>query len=76
MALVYIGLTDEDVRQDYQSVLGSDAIIAGPGAERVHSVEFAEAELRWLRENYFQTELELGRCLRLPQEGHASVICI
>jgi integrase len=69
MALVYIGLTDEDVRQDYQSVLGPDAIIAGPGAERVHSVEFAEAELRWLRENYFQTELELGRCLRLPQEG-------
>jgi site-specific recombinase XerD len=69
MALVYIGLTDEDVRQDYQSVLGPDALIAGPGAERVRSGEFAETELRWLQENYFQTELELGRCLRLPQEG-------
>lgn len=69
MALVYIGLTDEDVRQDYQSVLGPDALIAGPGAERVRSGEFAETELRWLQENYFKTELELGRCLRLPQEG-------
>jgi site-specific recombinase XerD len=69
MALVYIGLTDEDVRRDYQSVLGPDAIIAGPGAKRVHSGEFAEGELRWLQENYFKTELELGRCLRLPHEG-------
>jgi site-specific recombinase XerD len=69
MALVYIGLTDEDVRQDYQNALGPDAIIAGPGAEHVHSGEFAEAELRWLQENYFKTELELGRCLRLPHEG-------
>ncbi len=69
MALVYIGLTDEDVRQDYQNVLGPEALIAGPGAERIHTGEFAEAELRWLQENYFKTELELGRCLRLPQEG-------
>ena len=23
----------------------------------------------WLKENFFKTELELGRCLRLPQEG-------
>jgi site-specific recombinase XerD len=69
MALVYIGLTDEDVRQDYQKILGPEALIAGPGAERVHSGDFAEGELRWLQEHYFQTELELGRCLRLPQEG-------
>jgi integrase len=69
MALVYIGLTDEDVRQDYQSVLGPDALIAGPGAKLVRSGELAEAEIRWIKEHYFQTELELGRCLRLPQEG-------
>lgn len=69
MALVYIGLTDEDVRQDYQNVLGPDALIAGPGATMVQSGELTEPELRWIREHYFQTELELGRCLRLPQEG-------
>ena len=69
MALVYIGLTDEDVRQDYQNVLGPDALIAGPGATMVQSGELAESEIRWIKEHYFQTELELGRCLRLPQEG-------
>jgi integrase len=69
MSIVYIGLTDEDVRQDYQAVLGPDAIIAGPGAQRVRSGELAQSEIRWIKEHYFQTELELGRCLRLPQEG-------
>jgi len=69
MALVYIGLTDEDVRRDYQNVLGPDALIAGPGATMVQSGELAESEIRWIKEHYFQTELELGRCLRLPQEG-------
>jgi hypothetical protein len=69
MALVYIGLTDEDVRQDYQNVLGPDALIVGPGATMVQSGELAESEIRWIKDHYFQTELELGRCLRLPQEG-------
>ncbi len=69
MSMVYIDLTDEDVRQDYQTVLGSDAVIAGPGAQLVRSGELAESEIRWIQENFFKTELELGRCLRLPQEG-------
>lgn len=69
MASVYIGLTDEDVRQDYQNILGPDALIAGPGARLVRSGELAESEVRWIKDHYFQTELELGRCLRLPQEG-------
>lgn len=69
MSMVYIGLTDEDVRKDYQAVLGPGALIAGPGAEMIRSNRFAQAEVAWLKENYFQTELELGRCLRLPQEG-------
>ncbi len=69
MSVVYIGITDEDVRNDYQAVLGSDANIAGPGAELIRSGGLAESEIRWIKEHYFQTELELGRCLRLPQEG-------
>jgi len=69
MALVYIGLTEEDVRQDYQHVLGPDALIAGPGAKLVQTGSLAESEIRWIKEHSFQTELELGRCLRLPQEG-------
>ena len=69
MSIVYIGLTDEEVRQDYQAVLGPGAVIAGPGAQRVRSGELMESEIRRLQENFFKTELELGRCLRLPQEG-------
>jgi integrase len=69
MSMVYISLTDEDVRSDYQAVLGPDAVIAGPGAALVRSGELAESEIRWIKDHYFQTELELGRCLRLPQEG-------
>jgi hypothetical protein len=49
--------------------LGADAPIAGPGAALVRSGELAESEIRWIKDHYFQTELELGRCLRLPQEG-------
>lgn len=69
MSMVYAQISDPEVRQDYQAVLGSDAIIAGPGAQLVRSGELGESEIRWIKEHYFQTELELGRCLRLPQEG-------
>ena len=69
MSMIYLGITDEDVRQDYQAVLGPDATIAGPGAELIRSGSLDQSEIRWIQENYFKTELELGRCLRLPQEG-------
>jgi hypothetical protein len=69
MSMVYIGITDEDVRQDYQAVLGPGALIAGPGADLVRSGGLAQSEVDWLKSNFFKTELELGRCLRLPQEG-------
>lgn len=69
MSMVYLGISDEDVRQDYQAVLGSGAIIAGPGAELIRSGELAADEVNWLKSNFLKTELELGRCLRLPQEG-------
>jgi integrase len=69
MSVVYLGISDEDVRQDYQAVLGPGATIAGPGAELVRSGELAAGEVDWLKSNFLKTELELGRCLRLPQEG-------
>ena len=69
MSLAYLGISDEDVRQDYQAVLGERATIAGPGAEMIRSGHLTQSEVTWLKDHYFQTELELGRCLRLPQEG-------
>jgi integrase len=29
----------------------------------------SQDDIRWLQANFFKTELELGHCLRLPQEG-------
>jgi integrase len=69
MSLAYLGISEEDVRQDYQAVLGEQATIAGPGAELLRSGHLTQLEVTWLKDHYFQTELELGRCLRLPQEG-------
>src|SRR5207302_10650551 len=45
------------------------ATLAGPGAEMIRSGHFTQSEVTWFKDHYFQTELELGRCLRLPQEG-------
>jgi hypothetical protein len=35
----------------------------------LRSGHLTQSEVTWLKDHYFQTELELGRCLRLPQEG-------
>jgi hypothetical protein len=32
----------------------------------------AQAEIAWLMDCNFQTEVELGRCLRLPQVGRCA----
>jgi integrase len=69
MSVIYAQISDQTVLKDYQTVLGPQATIAGPAAEHIRSGEFTLSELAWLQVNYFKTELELGRCLRLPQEG-------
>jgi hypothetical protein len=40
----------------------SDTALAGCRAVSAQAVD-------WLKSNFFKTELELGHCLRLPQEG-------
>lgn len=69
MALVYAQISDQEVLKDYQAVLGPGAIIAGPSAAQLRAGELSPSTLDWLKTNFFKTELELGRCLRLPQEG-------
>ncbi len=69
MALVYAQMNDQEVLKDYQAVLGPGAIVAGPAAEALRSGELGAEAVDWLKTNYLKTELELGRCLRLPQEG-------
>src|SRR3954453_23933689 len=69
MTLVYAHLSDASVREDYQKVLGPGALIAGPLAATLRARAMPPDSLAWLKANFFRTELELGHCLRLPEEG-------
>lgn len=69
MALVYAQISDQEVLRDYQAVLGPGATIAGPAADELRNGTLPDTSVDWLKTNFFKTELELGRCLRLPAEG-------
>ncbi len=69
MSLVYASISDKEVLRDYQSVLAPGSIIAGPGANLLRNGALQKSAIDWLKCNFFKTELELGHCLRLPQEG-------
>lgn len=69
MSMIYAQISDKEVLKDYQAVLGPGASIAGPSAEILRSGQLSHDDIRWLQANFFRTELELGHCLRLPQEG-------
>ncbi len=69
MALVYAQISDQEVLRDYQAVLGPGATIAGPAAGELRNGTLPDASVDWLKTHFFKTELELGRCLRLPAEG-------
>lgn len=45
------------------------AVIAGPLADTLRAGQLGQDALDWLKANFYKTELELGHCLRLPQEG-------
>ena len=55
--------------RDYKAVLTPGATIAGPAADELKSGALPAEAVDWLKTNFFKTELELGHCHRLPQEG-------
>ncbi len=69
MSLTYANISDPVVLADYQSVLKPGAVIAGPLAETLRAGQLGQDALDWIKTNFYKTELELGHCLRLPQEG-------
>src|SRR5229473_1114675 len=69
MTLVYAHISDKAMAEDYHRVLGPGAELAGPLAEQLRAGTLPEESVEWLKTNFFKTELELGHCLRLPQEG-------
>jgi integrase len=69
MSMTYTHISDPVVLADYQSVLQPGAVIAGPLADTLRAGQLGQDALDWLKTNFYKTELELGHCLRLPQEG-------
>ncbi len=69
MSMVYAQISDHEVLKDYQAVLGPGATLAGPVAEHVRAGALPSGAVDWLKANFLETELGLGYCLRLPQEG-------
>jgi integrase len=69
MSMTYANISDPVVLADYQSVLQPGAVIAGPLAETLRAGQLGQDALDWIKTNFYKTELELGHCLRLPQEG-------
>lgn len=69
MSMTYTNVSDPVVLADYQAVLQPGAVLAGPQADGIRNGELTQEAVTWLKTNFYKTELELGRCLRLPQEG-------
>ncbi|WP_084497182.1 tyrosine-type recombinase/integrase [Nocardia amamiensis] len=69
MSMTYAHISDPVVLADYQAVLQPGAILAGPQADIIRAGRLDQESLDWLKTNFYKTELELGHCLRLPQEG-------
>jgi integrase len=69
MSMTYANISDPVVLADYQAVLQPGATIAGPLADTLRRGQLDQTALDWLKTNFYKTELELGRCLRLSQEG-------
>ncbi|SIL49994.1 phage integrase family protein [Mycobacteroides abscessus subsp. abscessus] len=69
MSMTYAHISDPVVLADYKAVIEPGAILAGPQADVVRAGRLDQESLDWLKTNFYKTELELGHCLRLPQEG-------
>lgn len=69
MTMVYAHISDPEVKADYEKVVASGAAIAGPAAILIKNGTLPQAELDWLQTNFFKSEMELGACTRLPEEG-------
>lgn len=69
MSMVYARISDREVLRDYQAVLGPGTTIAGPLAAQLRAGALPASAVDWLKSNFLKTELELGHCLRMPQEG-------
>lgn len=67
--MTYANISDPVVLAYYQCILRPGLVIAGPLADTLRTEQLGQDSLDWLKTNFYETELELGHCLRLQQEG-------
>jgi len=69
MSATYSRVSDPIVKEQYEQIIAAGGRVAGPAAEALIANRLDDAIVDWLKTNFLKTELELGHCLRLPQEG-------
>ncbi len=71
--MVYLHINDQDMLDDYSAALRTELRpgmpVAGPFAEILRTSRVSASDVEWLKARFIKTELELGECLRLPEEG-------
>jgi integrase len=71
--MVYLHISDQEVLDDYSAALRTELRpgmpVAGPFAEILRTSRVSSSDVEWLKGRFIKTELELGECLRLPEEG-------
>jgi hypothetical protein len=71
--MVYLHISDQEVLDDYSAALRTElqpgTPVAGPFAEVLRTSKVSASDVEWLKARFIKTELELGECLRLPEEG-------
>jgi len=69
MSSLYSRISDPVVKENYEQIIAAGGRIVGPAAEALLNNQLDDDTIDWLKTNFLKTELELGHCLRLPQEG-------
>ncbi|WP_333738938.1 hypothetical protein [Streptomyces sp. IBSBF 2806] len=69
MSATYSHISDPVLEEQCEKVIAAGGRIAGPAAEELLTSRLGGDSLNWLKTNFFETELELGHCLRAPAEG-------
>lgn len=69
MSMVYARISDPTVRKEYEKAIANSPSVAGPALEQLFKTSLTDEAVQWLQTNYYKTALELGHCLRLPEEG-------
>lgn len=71
--MVYLYISDQEVLDDYSAAIRTELkpgmAVAGPFAEILRTSKVSASDVEWLKARFIKTELELGECLRLPEEG-------